>query len=199
MARKPNIPCAGCGNLMWGGSNGLPAGQAMCRPCRAALPITNHGAAGYNRGCRCDVCREAQRVRCQIHWRKKTGYDPTRTCRVCSAVFAGELSWQTCSPECSASLLRQRQSDRRARVRLAFVETVDPRAIFERDAWRCHICRRRLRPDRRHPHPRSATLDHVVPLSLGGSHEPANVQTACLQCNSAKGNRGGNEQLLLIG
>lgn len=76
---------------------------------------------------------------------------------------------------------------------------VRPRDIFARDKWRCHICRRKLSPNRAHPHPRSATLDHLVPLSKGGGHVPENVATACLYCNVSKSNRGGNEQLLLIG
>lgn len=49
------------------------------------------------------------------------------------------------------------------------------------------------------PHPRAAVLDHVIPLARGGTHEPANVRTACFLCNSIKGDGGGNEQLMLIG
>jgi hypothetical protein len=71
--------------------------------------------------------------------------------------------------------------------------------IAERDQWRCHICRKKIRPDRIWPHPYSATLDHVVPLSLGGAHVPENVRLAHFRCNTARGNRGGGEQLLLIG
>lgn len=33
------------------------------------------------------------------------------------------------------------------------------------------------------------TLDHVVPLSLGGKHELANAQILCRSCNCSKGNR----------
>jgi 5-methylcytosine-specific restriction endonuclease McrA len=32
-----------------------------------------------------------------------------------------------------------------------------------------------------------ATLDHVIPLSRGGSHEPGNLVTACQPCNQRKG------------
>lgn len=42
-------------------------------------------------------------------------------------------------------------------------------------------------------------MDHVIPLTKGGNHELANVRLAHLRCNVSKGNRGGNEQLLLIG
>lgn len=33
------------------------------------------------------------------------------------------------------------------------------------------------------------TLDHVVPLSRGGLHIPANLASACLRCNLSKGTR----------
>jgi len=45
----------------------------------------------------------------------------------------------------------------------------------------------------------SASLDHIFPLSLGGDHVRENVHAAHLRCNISKNNRGGNEQLLLIG
>ncbi|MFB6977700.1 HNH endonuclease [Streptomyces scopuliridis] len=71
--------------------------------------------------------------------------------------------------------------------------------IAERDGWRCNICRQRVGKKIAWPHSRSASLDHVVPLSKGGAHDPANVRLAHLGCNSSKGNKGGGEQLLLIG
>lgn len=43
------------------------------------------------------------------------------------------------------------------------------------------------------------SIDHIVPLSQGGTHELANVQLAHYRCNLSKNNRGSGEQLLLIG
>lgn len=71
--------------------------------------------------------------------------------------------------------------------------------IAERDRWRCHLCGTRVGKKIVWPHPRSPSLDHVVPLSKGGIHDPANVALAHLGCNTAKNNRGGGEQLMLIG
>lgn len=72
--------------------------------------------------------------------------------------------------------------------------------IAERDKWRCGICGGTVPQDAVWPDPLSASLDHVVPLTEpGATHDPANVRLAHLACNTARGNRGGNEQLALIG
>jgi 5-methylcytosine-specific restriction endonuclease McrA len=49
------------------------------------------------------------------------------------------------------------------------------------------------------PHPKSASLDHVVPLIDGGEHTYANVQLAHLACNVGKRDGGHPQQLALVG
>lgn len=71
--------------------------------------------------------------------------------------------------------------------------------IFERDQWLCGICGKSVPQSLTWPHPLSPTIDHIVPLSKKGTHTRANVRTAHLSCNSARGNRGGPEQLRLVG
>jgi 5-methylcytosine-specific restriction endonuclease McrA len=56
------------------------------------------------------------------------------------------------------------------------------RNIFYRDRNRCQYCGRSF-PQR------ELNLDHVVPLSRGGTSCWENVVCACLACNSRKGNR----------
>jgi len=79
------------------------------------------------------------------------------------------------------------------------VESFAPRETYERDGWRCGLCLRKVDPALTYPHPRSASLDHIVPLSLSGEHVRANVQLAHLICNVRKGARSAGEQLLLVG
>ena len=75
--------------------------------------------------------------------------------------------------------------------------------LIERDVGRCRavVCHFRSRKvavlGTRGP--RQPTMDHIVPLSLGGTHTLDNVVLAHYRCNLSKGNRGGGEQLLLIG
>lgn len=73
---------------------------------------------------------------------------------------------------------------------------VSKQAVMERDDWKCRLCGHKLLDkfttvmDTRTPHPRSPTIDHVVPLSFGPSspgHVFDNCQAACWQCNCERG------------
>lgn len=87
---------------------------------------------------------------------------------------------------------------RRARKKnTVVVEVVRPDEIRARDGNRCGLCGGKV-SDKPYPHPLSASLDHIVPLARGGSHEPANVHLTHLRCNLKKGARGGGEQLRMI-
>jgi hypothetical protein len=74
-------------------------------------------------------------------------------------------------------------------------ESFQAKSILHRDNWTCRICQCELLPKwtkidgSETPHPRSPTIDHIVPLSYGPSgpgHRPDNVQAACWACNIKK-------------
>lgn len=72
----------------------------------------------------------------------------------------------------------------RARVRKmrqlgAFVEAIDVEEIIRRDRGRCQIC---SKPVAR----RDVSIDHILPIARGGTHEPRNVRLAHRRCNSAR-------------
>ncbi|MFD1309034.1 HNH endonuclease [Streptomyces kaempferi] len=122
-------------------------------------------------------------------------------CARCGEPFIGSggggLS-SYCSEPCAK---RSHRARRRALQRGAEVERYSRFAIFERDRWRCHICRRKVIRAAVVPHPLAPTIDHLVPLVAGGGDTSANVATAHFLCNSTKGERAGRygDQLALIG
>ncbi len=62
--------------------------------------------------------------------------------------------------------------------------------LIERDGTRCTWCCRPmvdLPIDPRLDCSLHMTLEHVVPLSRGGTHEVWNLALACYQCNNARG------------
>jgi len=60
--------------------------------------------------------------------------------------------------------------------------------VFERDNWICHICKEPVDPKLRKPNKMAATIDHIIPISLGGGHFWDNVATAHAICNFSKSN-----------
>lgn len=91
-----------------------------------------------------------------------------------------------------------RSRRRRVTERAGAVEPYTSLEIAERDSWRCQICGKRIGRSFRFPHPRSLSVDHIVPISKGGDDVRANVQAAHLRCNISK-YVGGTDQLRLIG
>jgi 5-methylcytosine-specific restriction endonuclease McrA len=134
-------------------------------------------------------------------------FQPVKTGQRCCSEKHGKLLYNRESradgrqkPEAWTDARRDRYHRRRAQKKATSTGApVLLAEIAERDGWRCHICRKRVGRSIAWPRTRSASLDHVVPLSKGGAHDPSNVRLAHLGCNSARGNRGGGEQLLLIG
>jgi 5-methylcytosine-specific restriction endonuclease McrA len=72
-------------------------------------------------------------------------------------------------------------------------------AIAERDRCRCHLCCKRVDMKLSGSLPNGPTIDHLVPISLGGLDVPANVALAHRSCNIAKGSNAKGEQLRLVG
>ena len=56
----------------------------------------------------------------------------------------------------------------------------DLRALWEKQHQRCAYCKIKLTP---------RTLDHIIPLSKGGTNNPDNLAWVCKPCNSRKGTR----------
>lgn len=67
------------------------------------------------------------------------------------------------------------------RVLLGAIPTATKRELFERYGKVCIV------PDCRTTD--NISIDHIMPVSLGGTHDIENLQPMCRSCNSRKGNR----------
>ena len=116
-----------------------------------------------------------------------------RTCDTCESIFTPTFPNQIRCHECRSVVARAkkmgRNGRRRALKRQAMVERFSGYEIFERDGWVCGICHKPVDKSISCPHPQSVSLDHIIPLSRGGSHSRANVQCAHFGCNSRKRNK----------
>lgn len=105
--------------------------------------------------------------------------------------------WARANPESGRGSVRAR----RARKLAVPTERYSLAEIADRDGWRCQLCGRLVSRTARYPAPTSPSIDHIIPLSQGGSDLKSNVQLSHFRCNAAKGNRTlpVGEQLRLIG
>jgi 5-methylcytosine-specific restriction endonuclease McrA len=136
-------------------------------------------------------------------------------CVICGTVFTARTSRQrACTAECRRRAGIQSTLDRyhnddtfrdlvlsRAHARRADKLGLATAAVLlsylvKRDRGRCGICHKPVRAKRG---PMRPSIDHIIPLNCGGTHELTNVQLAHYRCNLSKNDRGGGEQLLLVG
>ena len=99
-------------------------------------------------------------------------------------LYACTKAWREANPE------RSRDQGRKRRVlkRTTRIESINEKIVFMRDGWICQHCKKRVDKRFKHPNPMCASLDHIIPLSKGGTHTYDNVQLAHLGCNSSKCN-----------
>ena len=112
------------------------------------------------------------------------------TCRDCG------IKNQPYKRLCESCGLKRRRSSKiacRAKRRslevAALVECVDPLDIYQRDLGVCYLCSEVIDLTLHFNHRDSFTLDHVIPLALGGDTSYINLASAHRSCNSRKGAR----------
>lgn len=86
------------------------------------------------------------------------------------------IEWAKKNPDKIAEYRR----NRRAKIAQAegFHTKDDVFAILERQKWKCVECKKSLK--------KSYHVDHIMPIALGGSNWPKNLQCLCQLCNNRK-------------
>lgn len=98
-------------------------------------------------------------------------------------------AWKKANPEADRVRRIKGHQSRRARVLQARVGPVDLNLLWIRQCAICAICDSRIDRSLAHPDPMSRSLDHIVPLAKGGTHEQSNLAWTHLVCNLRKGTR----------
>lgn len=156
----------------------------------------------------CDECRkESKRIRVREAAKQKhTANVKPKICKQCGTGFIPEYGTKRrsfCSDICLLKYSRK-QGKRKRKAVLKQVKHVaySDMYIFKRDKWICQICGKKVNPKYVGNHPLAPSIDHIIPISLGGADAPYNVQLAHRDCNRIKSNRLYNdrpEQIMLFG
>ena len=74
---------------------------------------------------------------------------------------------------------------------VTFDETITRKLVFEKDNGQCYLCNieTHLENSKEGYQPQLSTVDHIIPISKGGSHTWENVRNCCLKCNITKHDR----------
>lgn len=178
-------------------------GAGVCTGCGGPMRLAGSSAPPERRRCRdCQRVCLTERIceLCEKPYIPKHGQQ-----RFCSVAHANAWNGGHRPPFTGITdrATRKQAQSRARRLRQAQTwDGISDEEILERDGWRCQIpgCKRRpIRKDARYPHPRSKSIDHIVPLSLGGDDTAVNKRAAHLGCNQARGNQVGFEQTALFG
>lgn len=165
--------CSKCGREQ--GDNFSPNNGGRCRPCeqeRARIYRQTHAS---------ETLARLHVQRAEHPEKRKTA---NRKWRTTHREKHNELNrnWKKAHPEAVAN-----ERARRATLGPTKISASQWRILMLSTNWRCLYCWTLLTND--HNRPTSRTIDHIVPLSLGGKHEMANLAPCCARCNSSKNNR----------
>lgn len=69
----------------------------------------------------------------------------------------------------------------KAKIKRKNYSDEERKIIYNKSSGRCELCGQRLLFE-------EMTLDHIMPLSMGGEDSMENLQTACYACNQFKSN-----------
>lgn len=170
-----------------------PVPWATCDECES--PYVKRG-----KGLTCGpTCSQARAIRLReerivvAHARRDERHARPLGCARCERTFTrsngmgrNPLYCEECKPVVYQEHKSGARTRRRLRLKGVECEVFEKQEIFERDGW---VCKRCLVPvlrggdtnDDRYPN-----LDHVKPISKGGSHTRWNVQLLCRKCNLDK-------------
>jgi 5-methylcytosine-specific restriction endonuclease McrA len=111
-------------------------------------------------------------------------------CKLCDTPFVSVyLNQLYCSTRCSQRYRRQVILHDRIKYRDMRRTRTFKSNLYWKSQGNCGICQQPIDTTLAYPDPNSFSVDHIVPLSKGGSERNENLQAAHLFCNIAKGNR----------
>lgn len=121
--------------------------------------------------------------------RKREKQLQTCVCQECGREFHPTTSRQVCCSKRCQNKRTNRMKDKRIYQNGTPDCSISLTRLYMRDMGVCALCGRHIDFDGDSNGAHYPSIDHIVPLSKGGIHSWDNVQLACRECNTAKGNK----------
>lgn len=176
-------------------------GNRECQQCKLWAPLSSYHrdpSSPLGRKTTCATCRRAAE-RTRHHRNREANNARNRAYRVAHLYELRAKEAKAYADNRAARIAKATAQVHLRRARLAATPNdsgVTILALRNRDGDLCHYCgvtmvfasfKRGERPDN------MATLEHLVPVSKGGSHSWSNCVAACWRCNISKSDRLPNE------
>lgn len=130
---------------------------------------------------------EGAEGRCFVYFRK---------CQDCGTDICTRHPGQGFCAECVRARRSWHDAKKNHKRRGAGPMKVSRKRLLELRGNRCHICGKVIDLKLSGMHPMGFTIDHLLPVSRGGTNDISNLHVAHRRCNTARGNRG-HAQLIL--
>lgn len=97
---------------------------------------------------------------------------------------------------CRREVQRLKDAQKNHARRAAGRDVLSVDQLAARDGSRCQICRRKIDLSRSGQDQWGPSIDHILPVSRGGTNDPANLRLAHRRCNSSRGAKQPAQMLL---
>lgn len=110
-----------------------------------------------------------------------------KVCAVCGSVFMAKQTNQICCSERCSKTRDNYQHDHRLKRNGKPDLSITLTKLYMRDGGICKMCGKQIDFDCDSNSDDYPSIDHIKPLSKGGTHTWDNVQLMCRKCNAIKG------------
>lgn len=158
-----------------------------CCSCKEDLPVeafarNRSTKTGYN-----TVCRQCKKIRDKVHYQKNR-----------DKIIAHNKEYNQANREWFYAYCREWNASNRDSMIASYhlvrakefypgpYDKILPSELYLRDKGICGICNLAVKEGST-----EQSIDHIIPLSRGGTHTWDNVQLAHINCNKSKGNKYG--------
>lgn len=159
-------------------------GNRWCPGCERYKPIAEYAlrTSGVPQD-RCRACRtESHRAWFEMNKDRTYAQQVEYRRKHAEARSANTRKWRRDNPEHAAELSFNSAHLRRLREKNVVKERIVRLVVLERDDGVCGICGVDVNPNK-------FAIDHVIPITRGGTHTYDNVQVAHPRCNTVKHDR----------